>query len=310
MTKPALLTPMEIEKHIADWTGVAQNAPGPESGIAYTVISAYQTSLAVLAEVERLNKWCDGFLDANLKERAADREYQKELERERDAALASKAKLREEAEWVLNIVNGVSRGGGPIDPTDDEPEAAFDALKLALSHPAGAGAEIVADAEKWRRAVGRTHPGCNYQAITVCTRCGWSNPGLPPMMNDLFNAKVAEAARLREAADAWKELVPGMHHADVVIRIGGKEKRFEADKLIRLLAPPGEGQHGVSKPEPVWGKPDPEPCSNCRQGAYWLPYVGGDDDPHRAHWPDDDEHGWADDGCTRPKQDQGGGDAE
>ena len=40
--------------------------------------------------------------------------------------------LREAGEWVLNIVNGVGRGGGSIDPDDDEPEAAFDALKAAL----------------------------------------------------------------------------------------------------------------------------------------------------------------------------------
>lgn len=45
---------------------------------------------------------------------------------------------------------------------------------------------------------------------------------------------------------------------------------------------------------------DNGPCSNCGQPAEWLPYVGGDDDPHRAHKPVDDEYHWADAGCTRP----------
>ena len=40
--------------------------------------------------------------------------------------------LVEAGEWVLNVVNGVGRGGRPVDPNDDEPEAAFDALKGAL----------------------------------------------------------------------------------------------------------------------------------------------------------------------------------
>lgn len=42
------------------------------------------------------------------------------------------ARMREAGEWVLNVVNGVSRGGGEIDPNDDEPETAFAALHAAL----------------------------------------------------------------------------------------------------------------------------------------------------------------------------------
>ena len=42
-------------------------------------------------------------------------------------------RLEEASKWVLNIVNGISRSGGAVDPMDDEPEAAFEALKAALA---------------------------------------------------------------------------------------------------------------------------------------------------------------------------------
>lgn len=41
------------------------------------------------------------------------------------------------------------------------------------------------------------------------------------------------------------------------------------------------------------------PCRKCQAPAGWLRYVGGNNDPHRAHMNDDS---WADDGCDRPAQ--------
>ena len=49
--------------------------------------------------------------------------------------------------------------------------------------------------------------------------------------------------------------------------------------------------------EPKWKIGDGKPCTNCGQPAYWLPYVGGeDDDPARAHV---NQSGWADRMCDR-----------
>ena len=42
-------------------------------------------------------------------------------------------KTEEAATWTLNIVHGVSKSGAGIDPMDDEPEAAFEALKQSLA---------------------------------------------------------------------------------------------------------------------------------------------------------------------------------
>ena len=46
--------------------------------------------------------------------------------------------------------------------------------------------------------------------------------------------------------------------------------------------------------EPQWKVGDGKPCTTCGKPAYWLPYVGGDDDPARVHI---DNSGWADNLC-------------
>ena len=45
--------------------------------------------------------------------------------------------LVEAAKWTLNIINGVSRSGGIVNPMDDEPEAAFDSLATAIAKAEG-----------------------------------------------------------------------------------------------------------------------------------------------------------------------------
>ena len=45
--------------------------------------------------------------------------------------------------------------------------------------------------------------------------------------------------------------------------------------------------------------PGSGPCDKCGSHAAWLPYVGGDDDPYRAHTDDDS---WADGGCERESE--------
>ncbi len=80
------------------------------------------------AEIKRLNDWCDGFSDQNLKERATAGEYQKELQVENErlgqhvkdifkineTLLAERKQLRERAEKAedkLEICGYIGRRG-------------------------------------------------------------------------------------------------------------------------------------------------------------------------------------------------------
>ena len=55
------------------------------------------------------------------------------------AAKKREQDLVEAGKWVLNVISGVGRSGGPIDPMDDEPEAAFDSLKRLIEQAEGGG---------------------------------------------------------------------------------------------------------------------------------------------------------------------------
>ena len=55
------------------------------------------------------------------------------------AAQKREQDLVEAGKWVLNVISGVGRSGGPIDPMDDEPEAAFDSLKRLIEQAEGGG---------------------------------------------------------------------------------------------------------------------------------------------------------------------------
>lgn len=119
---------------------------------------------ALEAEIERLNKWADGFSDAQLKERQTGEAYQRELRSERDTLAAQNAALREALEQLLRE-NPAFRSkpiGAPHSPKRIEQEsriAAENAARDALSLPAPEAVKrieamraVVEAAREWREA--------------------------------------------------------------------------------------------------------------------------------------------------------------
>lgn len=95
---------------------------------------------ALIDEIERLNKWADGFSDAQLKERRLCEKRIQEIERERDASLqiqrnasAVLDQMREALKAADEAINPPDRGGISLDTWNKRLKTATATIRAALN---------------------------------------------------------------------------------------------------------------------------------------------------------------------------------